>query len=330
MNNLNQAYIARAQSALSMLNTDSSLASAFTEIAFEMTKSARPDDAVRALERSQNPKVQAYAKAAALTADGWAPEGRELAAAYLATIAELSLVESLAKFARVIPENVGRVLIASDAVGGSVDEGHPKPVIEPGLDPEAFTALKAAAIIVANQEYFLSTGDAGRKLIERELSSAVGRASNAAVLDHYAGSSTIEVTGTGDPLADLRAGLMAAGPSLGYVVAASTGAAAVLATHEANRGGMGIRGGTFAPGIEIVAVDSFSGLLVIPASRVAIQDRGLEIRGAGHASVDMRDTPESPAQLVSLWQTNCYGLVCERLFTLGGDAVAVHVTESAS
>lgn len=183
--------------------------------------------------------------------------------------------------------------------------------------------MKAAAIVVLSKELALAAGDAGTDLLNRELTTAVTAATNEAVLSVLADSSSTTTAATGDPLSDLRAGIRAAGPSQGYVVAMSAADCGDLSTRTESIGGMGVRGGTFRPGIEVVAVDDLAATVVIPASRLAITDHGLRLAPASHASVDMRDTPQSPAQQVSLWQTNCLGLLAERLFRIAGDTSGV-------
>jgi hypothetical protein len=109
------------------------------------------------------------------------------------------------------------------------------------------------------------------------------------------------------------------------VVAAPTADAIDLATRTENKGGMGVRGGTFVPGVEVVAVDDQEGMTIIPASRLAVYDQGLEVRSAEHASIDMRDTPTADAVTTSLWQSNLIGLLIERNWHLAGDAHVVVV-----
>src|SRR5690606_29311535 len=117
-------------------------------------------------------------------------------------------------------------------------------------------------------------------------------------------------------LADLRMALSLVAPSYGYVVAMPSADVAVLATTIEAGPGFTVRGGTFRPGIEIVAVDHDDDTTVIPASRVALTDFGLQVRSARHANVEMRDSEEDPSEIVSLWQKNYMGLLVERTWKL--------------
>lgn len=301
-------------------------AKAFVDLGYAFLRARDADEGLR---NAQNHKSEAVRKAAANTivpGDVWnAADAQALAAAFVASIAEQSLIDSIAKYARPIPTNVGDVLVASGWAAGGIDEAAPKVVRQQGLSGDATPSLKAAAIIVQTAELARATGDAGRALFERELRAAVVRGGNDAVLGYLVTSGTTSITGTGDALAKLRAGMAAAGPSDGFVVAASAGVVADLATRTENRGGMGIRGGTFVPGVDVVAHDDLDNIIVIPASRLAIADYGLRLAPSGEASVDMADSPTSPSQLVSLFQANCRALLGERMFRIGGDTSGVVV-----
>jgi len=298
-------------------------AAAFTDLAWALLHAKQPGSSMKALRDCGNPLVQ-KAAAHALADEVWDNGGADLAASYLASIAEFSILDALKRYARVLPVNSRHVMIAADAVGDLVAEGHPKPVKNLSLSIGDVEPTKAVGLVVLTEELATAAGPEGRRLFEAELAAAVTRASNASVLAALADSDTITVPGTGDPLVDLRAGLHAAGPSNGYVVGMPSGLVADLATRVENRGGMGVRGGTFVGGVEIVAVDDAAAITVIPASRIALWDGGLRVSSAEHATVDLRDAPESPANMVSLWQTNCLGLMLERSWHLAqADSVAV-------
>ena len=296
-------------------NNRDALAKAFSDAAFAVLKDGRAGVG-EAMQRSPNELVR-KAGAHVTTDDIWSSgNGDSMATAYIESVAELSLLDSLARHARIIPMNAANVLVAADAVGNVVAEGLPKPVRKIDLSTADAEPIKSVGMVVLSSELARSIGGEGRRLFERELTEAVARAANGAVLAALIDSNAIGVAGTGDILTDIRAGLRAAPPSTSYVVAAPAGDVADLATRSENKGGMGVRGGTFAPGIEIVAIDGASDVVVIPASRIALWLGRTEIRASGHAAVDMRDTPESPAQLVSLWQTNSLAMLVERHWRL--------------
>lgn len=332
MDALEFAALHRARSALNMItspNSGPAQAKAFVDFALTLSRHAQADQAVTALRNHSNSAVKAVAESTVLAP--WnSGDVTVLAASYLASIAELSLLDSIKKFARILPVGISYAMIASDAVGDVIAEGDPKPVKNMALSLGDVEPTKSASILVWTQELARAGGDELRRLFETELAATVARATNCQTLQLLINSNTETVAGTGDPLTDLRIGLHAAGASNGYVVAAPASDVADLATRAENRGGMAVRGGTFIPGVDIVAIDDLENMHVIPASRLALLDHGLQIRPAEHASVDMRDTPESPAILTSLWQTNCIGLLIERNWHLGGDTSGVVIVESGS
>ncbi|KAF1721962.1 hypothetical protein CSC75_04375 [Pseudoxanthomonas wuyuanensis] len=322
------AAVSRARTALDVAVAGASLAAkakAFTEIGWAML-GASNGPVNQILLSHPNDLVQ-KAVAASTIGGVWVGEdARALAAAYLASVAEESLLDQLARYARMLPINLTRTLVASGFTANVVTEGNVKVVRNLTLSVDEDVATKTAAIIVMTKELVNSSGPQGRALFENELRSSVTRATNQAVLTMLTTSSTETVAGTGDPLEDLRAGLAAAGPSSGYVVAAPGPAVIDLATRVENRGGMGVRGGSFIPGVEIVAMDDIEDIHVMPASRMAAWDGGLELRSAEHASVNMADSPTSPSEVVSLWQTNSLGLIAERSFHLVPSAEMVVVS----
>jgi len=306
-----------------LIGNQTEKAAAFTDLAWALLRAKQPGSSLKALQNCGNALVQ-RAAAHALADEVWENGGADLAESYLASIAEFSILDAMKKYARVLPVNSRSVMIAADAVGDVVAEGLPKPVKKLSLSLSDVEPTKAVGMVVMTEELATAAGPEGRRLFEAELAAAVTRASNASVLSALANSDAVTVPGTGDALADLRAGLRAAGPSNGYVVGMPSGLVADLATRVENRAGMGVRGGTFVPGVEIVAVDDATAITVIPASRIALWDGGLRVSSAEHATVDLRDAPESPANTVSLWQTNCLGLLLERQWLLAqADNVAI-------
>jgi len=329
------AQMIRARSALDAALSTSGLAAiktraaAFVDAVMIIARDRIGTQAVNYLQHSKNAEVQ-RAFAHALGDDLWdGPDAQALAASYIASIAEGSLLDQIARYAVPVPLNQRRGIVASGMVGDLANEGAPRVIknldISELLTGEPATAM---ALLVLSEELLQAAGDAGRIMFESELRKAILRAMNERVLLSLTTTSAEIVSGTGDPLADLRAGLRAAPASQGYVVAASTAYTTDLATRTENRGGMGVRGGTFVPGIEIVAVDSIEGLRIIPASHLAFADGGLRVNTTGEASVNMADTPTSPSQLVSLFQTNSLGLLAAREFLVASKVDLVVVTES--
>lgn len=303
-------------------------AQAFVDAGLALIQSA-PGEGVSALQRHPNPLVQ-KAGAHGFGAAIWASnDGVALAESFVASVADHSLLDALARHARLIPSGSTRVLVAADAVGDVVAEGDPKPVRKLNLSMADAEPTKSVATVVLSQELLAVGGDAVRRLFETELGNAVTRCANEAVLDALIDSSATFVSGTGDPLQDLRTALRAAPASDAYVIAAPSGQVADLATRVENRGGMSVRGGTFAPGIEVVAIDGLNDMVCVPASHCALWLGGVEMRSAEHATIDLRDAPADPATPTSLWQTSSVGLLIERQWHIA-QVDGVVIAEGAS
>jgi hypothetical protein len=90
---------------------------------------------------------------------------------------------------------------------------------------------------------------------------------------------------------------------------------------------MGIAGGDFMGGLVIVPVDGLASMIVIPASRLAVEDWGLVLRNARHATIELASLPTADAAsvLTSLWQENLIGLMVERSYRMIAPANAVEV-----
>ena len=333
MDIIETAYAHRARAALDMLTQGAMTsyernAKAFTTICRELLRCGRNANGLAALKAHATDELVQKASAEVFdTDDLWnGPLAQQLAQAYIASIAELSLFDQLKVYARVLPRRMRQAMIATDAVGDVVSEGVPKPLLDLSLNLGDVDFLKAVGLIVMSRELISATGEDGTNLFEQELRKATVRALNHSVLQAFNDSGTSVIAAGSDPLASLRAGLQAAGPSEGYVVAMSAGDCAWLATSEANKAGMGVRGGEFVRGVHIVGMDDQTGMTIIPASRVGLYDGGLSVRSTDQADIDLRDTPQSPGTKTSMFQTNCVGLLVERQWQLvsgGAEAVSV-------
>lgn len=323
---LQNAYLERARSALDLAGQsgDTALkARAFVQIGHALLRERSLGEALPALARHPNDLVRKAA--AALTTDQeWSGAAlAELAAAFLAEHAGGDLLSAIAKHGRVLPPN-RRVMLASGFAAGTYAEASPVAVRHLDLAAASLDdATTVRALAVLSDELAKATGPAGLKLFETELARAVTRGTNQAVLDQLIDSDTQILPGTGNPLVDLTNALGRAAAPGGFVVAASPGATAGLALSTGNRAGMPITGGTLVEGIEVVPVTNGSTYMtLIPASRIALTDFGLELSATGHAAVSMADPPAgnsatpTGAQLVSLWQTNSLGVLAQRMFCM--------------
>jgi hypothetical protein len=254
------------------------------------------------------------------TLDAWqSSDGKVLADAFFGSLANVSLIDAaLAAGAKRIPQNLHVGLFASGASASTTPEAAPAAVTRLTTDVRSITATRADALVITSKELAQSENGAATSLIANELRTQVGRASNTALLSMLTSTSA---TAGADAIANLKAGLAAADDSRAYVVAATPADTRTLALNAEGR--MGIFGGTFIPGVHVVAVDDIAHMTVIPVDSLAVVDYGATVEMAGEADVQMTDAPSGAAASVSLWQTNSVGVLVHRLFAARGTCITV-------
>ncbi|MGY6517385.1 MAG: hypothetical protein ACXIUZ_01595 [Lysobacteraceae bacterium] len=308
--------------------SDHANAKSFVATCRALARNIEIRDAVSEIEAKGLPAARKFAEKAAQPAqtlgDAWGSEGgRELAESYLGSVADEDVLTLLARYARTVPNWMRSALIAHGTNAGTTAEGLPKAVRELNLLPGELERVKTTGLLVMSQELFDRTDGAARGLFERELRNAVTSATNIAAAAQF---NTTPVAGGSNAREDLAAALAASAPSRGFVVLADWSMVRELAVDAEGR--MGVHGGDYIPGVHIVGFTADSAtprLIAMPADRVNLIDYGVTVRNARHASVEMSDTPTGAGELVSLWQTNCVGLVVERSFALVSNADAITV-----
>lgn len=287
--------------------------------------------------RPHNGRLQSFAKSAvaAVGTDLWGDgDALALSDAYLRAFAPRNLIDAAKRFALTLPDlpvGARNVTYATGAAAYEVPEGAAKPLTRVTLNIGEAEAAKAVAMIVITQEVSKAKGQDAENFFRRLLRDAVVEASNEAFLQRIPRTA---IQGGANAVESLRLGLAAVAASEGYVVAATHAATRELALAADGR--MGVHGGEYIEGVVIIPAlpDNSAGasMIVVPASALAIRDRGLELKSAGHASVEMEDAPTGDsgtptgAQMVSLWQADSVGLMVERLFELRATAPAVEVS----
>lgn len=330
MDSLQQAMIFRAQGALQAAVSDlpnkRKQKAAFLEIARSLMlqqKQGMTRQAFEAFSHSDNPLLQkAAVSAMSYNAEPFQDATiRGLMAAYIdESVAQLSGLDALKIYARPILAGSRSVTIGSGFSADSTVEGAPKVVRRPSLTLGDVAPHKTVALIVLTREFALAGGDEALAVLDSEMSKSLTAAINSAIYDKFNDSSALSLPTTGDVLEDLRHAVRSAGPSAGYVAVVPPGVTADLALRPEAGPSFTMTGGEFRPGLHVVSADSAEGVMVIPASRCAIFDGGLELRPSGEASVEMSDTPDGNGGLISLWQSGSVGLLAERQWHIGGDA----------
>jgi hypothetical protein len=319
------AKLARANDTLSeiigfMPNSERRSA-AFVEVAKAMALNNNGDMHAQ-LKLTANPETRKYFEKAAPTSllgDFDGVDGAAIAGAFAESLAPASILDACLKFSKVLPVNVGKVLVATGAIGSVIAEAEPRIVADAGISVQDCPPHEVSAILVFTEEALQKGAAAAQALFDTELRSAIVRALNAEMLAALDTSSTTTIASTGDAAKDLRAALAAADPATGYVFTAPGNTIATIAIDPANRGA-GVRGGEFVPGVWLVADDAITEPTLIPASNLVLQDEGLRLEPpARHASVNLAASPTSPSALVSLWQTGTIGLLALRSWRMNTD-----------
>lgn len=271
----------------------------------------------------ESPVLKDFSRKAMLLGDAvWqGADVAQLVQSFNGSIAPMSLLDQVARWAVRVPPLTTTALLASGFSTDVVTEAAPKAVYNVDLSRLPTEPQKAAGLVVLSQELFGTA--AGEAVFLRELEKAALRAQNAALLDIALGASPTTNVAGGATLAGLRNALAASVPSAGYVVALPSAALAVLETFTELRGLERI---AFVPHDELPGGTE---AVVIAASRVALADHGMSFRPARYATVEMSATPTNPPTgatvVVSLFQQGLAALLVERAFRIAipEDAVVV-------
>jgi len=275
----------------------------------------------------------AVGKSAAVSTDAWqTPDGRAMSDAYLSEAAPANLADAVKAFAVPIPAFGRKVHAYSGLLAEDVPEGWAKGVTALDVSTPETERTKAAAILAITREVLRDDVPGASDLFRRLLRDAVIRASNIAFLAALpAPSSSVPAGATA--VESLNGGLAAAVAAGHYVVAARPDICRELAL--ASDGRMPVGGGEYSPGITVLPVE-FPGsvqpdMVIIPATQIAMRDSGLIVRASHDASIELAQNPSSNASpgaganMVSLFQTGCVGLLVERLIDIAAGAEIVEV-----
>lgn len=270
----------------------------------------------------------AKAAVAALTSgDMGTVEGME----FFGLVRERSVIGAMSGL-RNVPFDIRVVRRTNGTRGVWVGEAAPIPLNKPSLAGSSLPPLRVAAIIVSTKESLSAAGDTVEDGVKQDLEIGCTGATDAAFLDaSNAGTPNVSpasvthgaptIQATGDAAADLKALVsnFAGDLSSAYLVtdpATATG----LAMVRGNNGAFlfpdaGPRGGAVL-GIPLLTSresprDSGGGqIALIDPTGIAVAMEGLQLDIAEETSLAMSDSPSSPAQMVSLFETNSIAWRC--------------------
>lgn len=218
-----------------------------------------------------------------------------------------------------LPANCPRTQILAGMSADTTAEGAPVVATRLSLTAGDLTVKKIAAIVAMSNELVGRGGNEAYRLLNDELTKQIARASNTAFL-----SALTKTTATkGATAADnLAVGLAAIGDCTNVVVAASYADTRALAL--ASDGRMGIAGGEYVPGVQIVPC-GVTDLTLIAADRIALDMGDLQVLPGTEATVQLSDSPvtDATATEISLWQNGLKALLVARRFGVKGACVEV-------
>jgi HK97 family phage major capsid protein len=251
--------------------------------------------------------------------------GTEAAAAFIGVVAEQSVIGSLVGMQE-RQFNLRMTNRTNGSRGFWVGESNPIPLSKPTLEGSILLPLKVAAIVVSTKEAVTAMSPVVEAGLQSDLQTGCVGAIDAAFLDpSNAGIPNVapaaithgapSVASTGDAVDDLKAlialykgNLKAAyfvtDPETATALAMvrTTGGAFVL--PEAGPRGGSILGIPLLTSIESPRDSSGGQIALIDPTGIAYAIDDIQLDLAKDASLVMSDTPTSPAQEVSLFQTN--------------------------
>jgi HK97 family phage major capsid protein len=252
--------------------------------------------------------------------------GTEAADAFIGVVTEQSVIGSLVGMQQ--REFNRRMLNRTNGARGFwVGESNPIPLSKPTLEGSILPPLKVATIIVNTKESVTAMSPIVEAGLQSDLQTGCVGAVDASFLDRLnAGIANVSpaaithgaptVASTGDAVDDLKAliALYKGNLKAAYFVT-DPDTATALAMVRTTGGAFvfpeaGPRGGSIL-GIPLLTStesprDSSGGqLALIDPTGIAYAIDGIELDLAKNASLMMSDTPTSPAQQVSLYQTDC-------------------------
>jgi len=271
--------------------------------------------------------------AGSINSGGWGavlatPEQAE----FFAAVIQQSIVGKLSGL-RTVPLNTRLIAVAAGMTAHWVGRGLGKPLTKADLVGSTLPPLKVTALFAATKELVRHGSPEAEALLRNELTRAIAEeidrafvdASNAGVVDEKPASITNGVTpiaSGGNPGTD-AAGAVAVfqGDFLNAAWITDPLTATQFALARDAAGGflfpdVGMRGGSLLGAPFIVSRasprDSSGGQLVLAdASAIAFGGEGVRVAVSDQGALAMQDDPLSPAELVSLWQTDSQAILAE-------------------
>ena len=268
--------------------------------------------------------VAKAAQSAITTGDIGTPEAIE----YLNAVREKSVLGGMAEI-RSVPFNKRMLARANGVIGNFVAEFAPAPFQKVVLAGSTLESKKVVVLIATTDEAMQAESLAAETGLQTDCEIGCVGAIDQAFLDPAnAGSDASPaavtygaptIAATNDAAADLKAlvSAFAGDMASSYLVTDPTTATALAMVRDANGSFLfpdaGPRGGSIL-GIPLLVSrysprDSSGGqIALIDAFGIALAMDGIELSQSGNTSLVMTATPDSPAEMVSMFQTNTVAL----------------------
>ena len=282
---------------------------------------ARSNPAAYASNRWGTGQADRIAKAAVpalTTTDIGTPEARE----FFALVTDQSLIGRIQGLRRVA-FNTRFTKQSQGAIGYWVAEANPVPLSKPAVLGSTLPSRKVAAIVTATKESVENMGAVVEAGLQRDLLDAVSGALDYGFINpNFAGVSgespasvtygQMQVASTGDARRDIEALFNAYTGSLrnaAIVMHPRTAVQIGLLPAQVGETKLTVQGGVLA-GVpvfctEAAAFDSNGGFItILDASAIAYAARDFGMETSTEAALIMSDTPTSPGEMVSLYDTN--------------------------
>jgi hypothetical protein len=212
-----------------------------------------------------------------------------------------------------VPFATGAVVLTSAPTSYWVGHGDPKPVSVAGLATVNLDPTKVATLCVFSQEQLRHTGDGADEDLERALASSVAAGVNAAFLSDSAGVADEQPAGILNGVTPVASTGLADNQIFTDLIGALDGmsrptiiAALPIALRIWSAFGAG------ADGLKVVVTPEAGDLAVIvDENAVAYATGALDVDTSGQTSLAMADNPQSPANHVSMFQTNSVAIRAE-------------------
>jgi HK97 family phage major capsid protein len=265
---------------------------------------------------------------------------QSLATAFLSSLTGVSAFDALWPNMLQVPLRTSVVAVSAILSAGSIAEASIKPASRLSLSASELDAVKAAAFIAVSAELLKLGGPMATALLERELRTAIARATNSIFLPILTAnapsfaSSGVAALGVRQDLRTLVANVSSGANSKLFLIVTRKIAEAWSVLPDASGAAafptVTVNGGTIG-GMTIVVVDEATDgeIILVDATQVAAGSEGLVLDNSMQATLQLDAPADSPVSastvMTSVWQNNLAAIKAERYIgakLLRPDAVA--------